>query len=123
MNFTSIVIGTSLLKHKFNFEIDASGVIIMAPYTVTVVLMPILGKVADKVGNRMYLVFLCGAINTVSHLYGLMQQKCDRCAWSIVPFFLYGLQLTIYNVVMWGMIPYIVEADKVGTAYGIVVSC
>jgi nitrate/nitrite transporter NarK len=24
---------------------------------------------------------------------------------------------------MWGMIPYIVEADKVGTAYGIVVSC
>lgn len=123
MNFTSIVIGTSLLKHKFNFEIDASGVIIMAPYTVTVVLMPILGKVADKVGNRMYLVFLCGAINTVSHLYGLMQQECDRCAWSIVPFFLYGLQLTIYNVVMWGMIPYIVEADKVGTAYGIVVSC
>ena len=38
---------------------------------------------------------------------------------SLVPLVLLGLSYTIYAVVLWGSLPYMVEARVLGTAFGI----
>jgi len=122
-NYTAIAIGTNLLVNKYNFEMKHSSIIITLPYLTSVILMPILGWYVDKTGKRLNWVLICGILNIVSHVWGFLHPECDMCVTSVVPFVLYGLQLTIYNVVSWGMIPYLVPENSTGTAYGIVTSC
>jgi len=109
MNYTAIVIGTNLLIHKYGFKLAHSGIIITMPYLTSVILSPLLGWWVDKFGKRMNWIFLCGLFNTLSHVIGFLHPECDMCITSTTPFLLYGLQLTIYNTVNWGMISYLVE--------------
>jgi len=41
---------------------------------------------------------------------------------SLVPLILLGLSYTTYAVVLWGSLPYMVEARTLGTAFGICTS-
>lgn len=39
----------------------------------------------------------------------------------MIPIVIYGISLSIYMVVMWGSLSFIVPEDKVGMAFGIIV--
>tara|TARA_B110000305_G_C18865156_1_gene370610 strand:- start:6 stop:269 length:264 start_codon:yes stop_codon:yes gene_type:complete len=44
---------------------------------------------------------------------------CNQCWASLIPLVLLGLSYTTYAVVLWGALPYMVEARTLGTAFGI----
>ena len=57
-----------------------------------------------------------------SHTLEVMIDDCDQCFMSLVPLILLGLSYTTYAVVLWGSLPYMVEARTLGTAFGICTS-
>ena len=54
-----------------------------------------------------------------AHVLSLMMPACERCAISVVPLILLGVSYTTYAVVLWGALPYMVEAHTLGSAFGI----
>ena len=63
-----------------------------------------------------------GYLTLFSHTLQLFLPDCFECWYSIIPIFNYGLSLTVYFVVMWGSVSFLVEPQYIGTAYG-VLSC
>ena len=53
-----------------------------------------------------------------AHVMQMLFPDCDKCWYSISPYFLLGFSYATYAVVMWASIPYMVEARSLGTAYG-----
>jgi hypothetical protein len=45
-----------------------------------------------------------------------------KCSMSYIPLILLGFSYTTYAVVLWGVLPYMVEARTLGTAFGICTS-
>ena len=54
-----------------------------------------------------------------AHLLSLMIPDCHQCAISVVPLVILGISYTTYAVVLWGSLPYMVEAHTLGSAFGI----
>lgn len=68
-------------------------------------------------------VTLIGAgLMVAAHTFEVMIDDCDQCFMSLVPLILLGLSYTTYAVVLWGSLPYMVEARTLGTAFGICTS-
>lgn len=98
--------------------------VITLPYLVAAILMPILGKIADNYGQRMTMIYISGVINVSLHILQLMFPDClpeDKCWYPVIPYIGYGINMTIYMVVMWGSLSYIVEDERMGAAYGVLV--
>ena len=92
------------------------------PYMVAAVFSPVLGFFVDRFGNRMTITLIGSLIMIIAHVYELLipsYPACDKCWSSLVPLFLLGLSYTTYAVVLWGALPYMVEARALGTAFGI----
>ena len=51
--------------------------------------------------------------------HGDCAQSCNRCWASVLPLVLLGFSYTTYAVVLWGALPFMVEARTLGTAFGI----
>ena len=89
------------------------------PYVIAAVFSPILGWFVDKYGKRMTVTLIGSLLMISGHVYNLVMPDCDRCWASIGPLILLGLSYTTYAVVLWGALPYMVEARALGTAFGI----
>ena len=48
----------------------------------------------------------------------MMMPACYRCYNELYPLVLTGIGYSIYAAAIWGSIPYVVEANTVGTAFG-----
>lgn len=118
MVVSSVVVGNDFLMQKFHYSKTAIGTLLITPYTVSVVMMPLMGYIADKVGKRMTLIFLMFMFNVAGHMLNLLLPQCDKCLIGYLPFPLYGFMYTSYVVLMWGSIPYIVPQEKLSTSYG-----
>ena len=55
-----------------------------------------------------------------AHVMQMFTPNCDRCWYSVAPYFLLGFSYATYAVVLWASIPYMVEARSLGTAFGMV---
>ena len=49
--------------------------------------------------------------------------KCGKKFMPILPLILLGFSYSTYSVVLWGSLPYMVEARTLGTAFGICTAC
>ena len=61
----------------------------------------------------------------IAHIYEILipsYPECDKCWASLGPLFLLGISYATYAAALWGTIPYLVEADTLGTAFGICTS-
>ena len=72
-------------------------------------------------------ITLTGAgLMVCAHTISIMAPKdCDYrdgCVESYLPLVLLGFSYTSYAVVLWGILPYMVEARTLGTAFGICTS-
>ena len=71
----------------------------------------------------MTVILLGSIIMMIAHVIALITPDCDyqvdSCAISLVPLILLGLSYTTYAVVLWGSLPYMVEARLLGTAFGV----
>lgn len=52
------VVGSNLLKKRFNYDTEDSSFTIDLPFTICIVMMPTLGLLIDKIGNRMTLLYV-----------------------------------------------------------------
>ena len=89
------------------------------PYVIAAITSPILGWFVDKYGQRMTVTLTGALLMIAAHVYQVLMPDCDRCWESIGPLVLLGLSYTTYAVVLWGSLPYMVEAHTLGTAFGI----
>merc|ERR1712224_689857 len=115
----SIVIGSTVLQKRFKYSEVEAGFFFTMPYVIAAIMSPILGWFVDKYGQRMTVTLTGALLMITAHVYQVCMPDCDRCWESIGPLVLLGLSYTTYAVVLWGSLPYMVEAHTLGTAFGI----
>jgi MFS family permease len=115
----SIVIGSSVLQVRFGYTEVGAGFVFTMPYVIAAVMSPITGLYVDRYGNRMTVIIIGSLFNVIAHVIELLLPDCDQCWESVVPLVMLGISYTTYAVVMWGSLPYMVEARLLGTAFGI----
>jgi len=116
----SLVIGSAVLQTRFGYTETSAGFVFTMPYLVAAFMSPFTGLFVDKFGHRMRVIIIGSLFNVAAHVINLTLPDCDDECWqSIVPLVLLGISYTTYAVVMWGYLPYMVEARLLGTAFGI----
>lgn len=115
-----ISVGHKILTKRFNFSSVEAGYYYCMPYLIAAIFCPILGKIVEEYGKRMTMTIAGSCFMVLAHLINAMiDDTCDRCWISLVPMVLLGLSYTTYAVILWGSLPYMVEARVLGTAFGI----
>ena len=74
---TSIVIGTEELIARFGFDESRAAQVVVIPYLVIAIFMPILGWWCDKYGHRLTLSFLCAILIFIGHFSYLFLTDCN----------------------------------------------
>ena len=116
----SIVIASAVLQERFGYDEVQAGFFFTLPYLVAAVTAPPVGFFVSKVGHRMTVTVVGSMLMIIAHAMQLFIPDCDdRCWYSVVPYIFLGLSYSTYAVVLWGSIPYMVEARTLGTAFGI----
>jgi MFS family permease len=115
----SLVVGSSLLQARFNYTIDEAGMIFSMPYIIAAAVSVPVGWFVSKFGYRMTVTLIGSMIMLAAHVIQISISDCDKCWYTFVPLILLGIAYSTYAVVLWGSIPYMVEARTLGTAFGI----
>ena len=62
-------------------------------------------------------------IGVIAHISNFLIPTCESgvCSdfYSLLPLYFLGINYATYSVVLWGSLPYMVEARTLGTAFGI----
>ena len=121
INFTSIVIGSDMLVHRFKYSLTAAGTFNSLPYLLTAIMMPILGQVIDSVGKRMYFILFMGFTILFCHIVFILMndEQCNMCYISLVPVVMYGFCIAVHACVMWSLVMFLAPPETLGTAFGI----
>jgi MFS family permease len=96
-----------------------AGFYFTIPYIVAAVCSPLCGLFVEKYGKRMTITIWGSALLVIAHIYQVSIPDCDKCYVPMGPLVLQGMSYTAYAVVLWGALPYMVEARVLGTAFGI----
>lgn len=115
----SIVIGSKVLQQRFHYSEVEAGYYFTLPYIIAAFLSPILGWFVEKYGKRMTITLGGSILMIAAHVIQICLPDCQRCWISLLPLVILGLSYTTYAVVLWGALPYMVEARTLGTAFGI----
>ena len=84
--FTQTAIGTPLLEKRFGFSSEMSAKIIVLPYLVTIVAMPILGRITDLYGSRQKIIIFGGVLHLIGVLMQMSLPDCqEACYIAVVP--------------------------------------
>ena len=122
----SIIVGSLALQERFSYDMDTAGIFYTMPYVVAAVFSPILGWYVDQYGKRMTVTLVGAGLMVCAHTVSIMAPAdcnySDGCVYSYLPLILLGFSYTSYAVVMWGIVPYMVQARTLGTAFGICTS-
>jgi MFS family permease len=81
--------------------------------------MPILGIICDKFGKRQAISISGGLFLLLGHVIYLYHGECNQCWTALVPFIFYGFGYSIFIIVLWGSVSFMVPSVWIGTAYGI----
>lgn len=115
----SIVIASAVLQTRFGYSEIEAGWFFTLPYLVAAGLSPPIGLFVSKFGYRMTVTCFGSFLMICAHILLMTVDDCDKCAMSVVPYFMLGFSYATYAVVLWGSLPYMVEAKTLGTAFGI----
>lgn len=89
------------------------------PYIISAATSPFLGYGIDKVGKRALLICLSSVILIIAFTSSMMMPECHQCYNEMYPLILVGIGYSIYAAAIWGSVPYVVDPNSVGTAFGI----
>ena len=88
---TTIALGTNLMKDRFGYSEEETGIYIMLPYLVCAIMMVPIGNLADKIGQRQSLIIFGGFLQLIACIIFLVLPDSNRCYFSIIPWILLGL--------------------------------
>lgn len=89
------------------------------PYLISAGLSPVLGFGIDKIGRRALFVSLSSFVLIIAFVISACLPSTPGSKMEILPLVLIGSAYSVYCSAIWGSIPYVVEPQTVGTAYGI----
>jgi len=113
------VISAPYLKARFGFGESAADQIVSNVNLTSAFLSPILGLFVDKFGRRPILLTFSSSVFVITNIGFLLYPDCHHC-WSILSLYvLMGIALSVYGSVIWPCVPLIVDANVVGTAFGL----
>ena len=93
------------------------------PYEIGIVLLPPMGFWADKYGHRTLVCIVGSLLFIAAFSISTLLKPCDEsCNYELIPICLIGLGYATYVGVIWGLIPLVVEQNRVGAAFGIAMS-
>lgn len=81
-------------------------------------LTPFLGILVDKTGRRVLYMILSSCLLVTAYSLSMTLPACDKCLNEMAPLSLSGFGYSFYASVIWGSIPYTVDPNAVGTAFG-----
>jgi MFS family permease len=88
------------------------------PYLISAVASPFLGILIDKVGKRALMISLSSFLLIVAFTTSLLLPDTQGSKLELIPLVIVGIGYSIYCAAIWGSIPYTVEPNSVGTAFG-----
>lgn len=98
-----------------------AGKLIAIPYYISAGFSPLFGYTVDKIGRRVIFITISSIILICAFTVSMLMPSCtDQCYNEVYPLVLIGFGYSLYASVIWGSIPYTVDASTVGTAFGIV---
>ena len=80
---------------------------------------PFTGAYENRYGNRMNVTLIGSFIGVISHASSFYHSGPEYRWISIIRIYLLGINYATYCVVLWGSLPYMVDAKILGTAFGI----
>ena len=96
---------------------------VMSPYLVMIVAIPIIVKICDVTGNRMMMLYMISVFNLVSYLILMILDDCDRCVVSAVPLILQGIGYSVLVTILFTSMPFVAHSSIIGTAMGVMNIC
>ena len=118
-----VMIASAVLQVQYGFTIEQSGYVFTLPYVFSAIISPFVGAFVNKFGRRMSVTLVGSIIMLIAHCLQLVIPMCEgsdcRHILPVLPLVLLGFSYSTYSVVLWGSLPYMVEARTLGTAFGI----
>ena len=108
------VIAGKELQVRFGLELSVADALLGVPFIISAVASPFLGFAVDKLGKRAWLLLVSSAVLVFAHcMLGLTM------TYPAVGLVFIGIAYSLYAAAIWPSIPYVVEKQLVGTAYGL----
>jgi MFS family permease len=114
-----VMIASSILQNRYNYTKDEAGYLFTGPYYVAAFVSPMIGAYVNKYGNRMQVTLVGSAIGALAHASSFYDPDHSEAWIMIVRIYLLGINYATYCVVLWGSLPYMVDAKILGIAFGI----
>ena len=89
------------------------------PYLISAFASPFLGFMIDKIGRRALMINISSVILIAAFTTSLFLPGDDGSKLELVPLVMVGVGYSIYCSAIWGSIPYTVQPQNVGTAFGL----
>lgn len=113
-------ISNDFFTTRYGFNQTEAGRITSNVFLISAFLAPIFGVVSDKIGHKVtFCITSTSALALCHALFIFIPSTNDKTYWGIIPIILMGLTYSIYVAALWPMVPLVVEANVVGSAYGL----
>lgn len=93
---------------------------VTVPYLICGLFLIPLGYFVDKFGRRQTIIIAQGFLTMSAFLIFLSIPSGNQCFASTFPWLFFGFGLTVYYVLMYGSVSYLVRDHQTGTAYGFI---
>lgn len=80
---------------------------------------PIIGSYVNRYGNRGRVTLIGSIVGVIAHASSFLVLTPKSTILAVVRIYLLGFNYATYCVVLWGSLPYMVDAKILGTAFGI----
>lgn len=113
---------SDLLQKKYAFDKVKAGYLFGIPYIISACISPFLGAAIDRFGKRAFLICLSSIMLIIGFTASAMMPEFHQCHNELFPLVFTGIGYSIYASAIWGSIPYVVNTNAVGTAFGLATS-
>lgn len=117
--YTSVGCFSNMLVERFGWDKVEAGSIVMIPYLMFLLLMPLIVKYIDITGNRINLNYFSGICSMLAFLVAALLPDGNKSWYSLIPIVLLGFYGTIQGTVILPLVPLLIEHKYLGTAFGL----
>jgi MFS family permease len=112
-------IASGFYYDRFNFSKIGASSIMSITYGIAAISCSLVGYVTDRIGKRISGMVLSGFLVTLFHAICIFTPDSNKPVYPIFYLVILGIGHSIYLTVYFSAIPYIVDPNMLGSAYGI----
>ena len=114
-------IASNYFQERFGYSSIQGGIIISITFITCALFCPIIGKLLDKYGRRIYHILASAFLVTLSHCLFFFTPDSNKPIAPVLYMIPLGFGFSICSAVVWSSISYLVLKGS-GTAYGVILS-